>query len=101
MPLIKKLQITSINSHSLIRVASHKIPMTDIIRPGRSAIRLPSKGVTLSRSLRSPGTPKAISYERPKIPPIRTDRLNDHKIFILALDSVNLHRLKKTILAIA
>lgn len=64
--------------------------MTNIIRPRCATIRLASKWITLSSSLWRPRTTKAGGRKRAEVPPVGTDGLDDHEVFALAFDGVDL-----------
>jgi hypothetical protein len=98
--LIQQLQIARVDSKRLVRIIPPQIAVGDIIRPGRAAIGFPSKRILLGRSLRGPAAAETGRSERAEVAPVGPDGFDDHEVFLLALEGVDLHGFEEVVCAV-
>jgi len=75
--------------------------MTDIVRPGRATVRLASEGVLLRCGLGRPAATKTCCSEGAEVAALRADCLDDHEVFLLALERVHLHGFEEVVGSVA
>ena len=93
--LVEELEVARVHSHGLIIGGADQVTVGNIVGPGCTGVGLASERVSLSRSLWSPGTAQAGGGEGAEEAAVGTLGFNNHEIFVLSSQRVDLHRLEE------
>jgi hypothetical protein len=93
--LVEELEVAWVDREGLVRVRPDDVAVADVIRPGRTRVRLAGERLALRCCLRRPCAAEAGRRERAEETAVRTLSLDDHQVLVLALDGVHLNGLEQ------